>query len=108
VILLSGSNRHGLDIANFLDVWIVNADTASFLFSVRPDSPASFSLRVLALPALALLVDRQFAGAPHRSAQFVPAAGITGTTLARRRFGGLLQRRLCVKFSRSGMTAISG
>ena len=42
--------------ANFLDLWIVNADTISFLLSVKPDLRRRLAIALaVALPALALL-----------------------------------------------------
>ena len=99
--------------ANFLDVWIINADTAAFLFSVKPDLSAKVLLTLgLALPALALLWWIDNLRVPLRTAVagFVLClAGITGTALAfpQGDWESFFGDSYVSKFSRSGVTAIS-
>ena len=99
--------------ANFLDVWIVNADTASFLFSVRPDLSGKLLLALaLTLPALVLLwwIDNFRVRLRTAALGFVLClAGITGTALAfpQEDWEGFFGDSYVSKFSRSGVTAIS-
>jgi hypothetical protein len=100
--------------ANFLDVWIVNAETIGFLLSVKPDLSvgiAGTAVVMLAIVALLWRIDR------WRVRRLTAAIGFTGC------LAGLIGMALAFpqdeweawfgdsyvsKFSRSGVAAVAG
>jgi hypothetical protein len=99
--------------ANFLDVWIINRDTISFLFSVKPDLAGKLlTALALTLPALVLLwwVDSFRVRLRTAVAGFlVCLAAVTGIALVfpQEDWETFLGNSYVSKFSRSGVTAIS-
>jgi hypothetical protein len=99
--------------ANFLDVWIINRDTISFLLSVRPDLAGKLLVALaLTLPALALLWWVDSFRVRLRTAVaglLVCLAGVTGTALVfpQEDWETFLGNSYVSKFSRSGVAAIS-
>ena len=75
--------------ANFFDVWIVNADTISFLFSVRPDLSSKIvgAVALMLVGAGAALVDRQLPGAAadRRASDLSPASSACPVSRSRSR-----------------------
>jgi hypothetical protein len=99
--------------ANFLDVWIINADTVKFLLSIKPDLLGKVLLAsALALAALALIWWIDPLRVRLRSALtgfLLCLAGVTGTALAFPQAGweAFFGDSYVSKFTRSGVMAIS-
>ena len=99
--------------ANFLDVWIINADTVKFLLSIKPDLLGKVLLgSALALSALALTWWIDSLRVRLRSALsgfLLCLAGVTGTALVFPQAGweAFFGDSYVSKFARSGVTAIS-
>jgi hypothetical protein len=99
--------------ANFLDVWIVNRDTVSFLLSVRPDIFRNALIAAaLLLPVLWMLWRADRARVRLRAAALGFAlclAGLAGVSLAfpQEDWEAFVGESYVSKFSRSGVTAIS-
>src|SRR5262245_34592933 len=114
VILLS---RLKYDIiwmtANFLDLMIVNSDTISFLFSIKPDlyRQVVFALAVVALSLVLLWrIDRARVRARTAIAGFLLcAAALVATALAvpEEEWETFFGDRYVSKFMRSGVTALA-
>ncbi len=99
--------------ANFLDLWIVSADTISFLLSVMPDLYRKVTIALaLALPVLGLIwwIDSFRVRLRTALIGFVAClAGLIGVSLAfpQEEWEAFFGDSYVSKFSRSGVTAIS-
>jgi Sulfatase len=97
----------------FLDLWIVGADTISFLFTIIPDLYRRLAIALaVALPALGLIwwVDSFRMRLRTAVIGFVAClAGLTGVSLAfpQEEWEGFFGDSYVSKFSRSGVAAIS-
>ena len=100
--------------ASFLDVWIVNAETISFLLSVRPDLPykiACAGALILAVLVVLWRIDTRHVRLRSAAAGLMAClAGLTGVSLALPQDGwaAWFGDSYVSKFSRSGVSAISG
>jgi len=99
--------------ANFLDVWIVNADTIKFLLAVKPDLYREALLALaLALPALVLLwwIDHYRVRLRTAAIGFIIClAGLTGVAVAfpQEEWEAFFGDSYVSKFTRSGVAAVS-
>jgi hypothetical protein len=99
--------------ANFLDVWIVNADTVHFLYSLRPELFYRLALAAaLVLAALALLwrIDAWRVRLPAAGFGFLACLGtLTGVSLAfpQDDWEAWFGDSYVSKFARSGVSAVS-
>jgi phosphoglycerol transferase MdoB-like AlkP superfamily enzyme len=100
--------------ASFLDVWIVNAETISFLLSVRPDLPYKIACAgglILAVVVVLWRIDtRQVRRRSAAAGLAACLAGLSGMSLAFPQDGSTawFGDSYVSKFSRSGASAISG
>jgi Sulfatase len=100
--------------ANFLDVWIVNADTIHFMLSVKPDLVTTLvGAGVLAVPVLALIWWIDGMRVRRRSAAIGLAACLAGLAaisfaFPQQDWESWFGDSYVSKFSRSGVAAVSG
>ena len=100
--------------ANFLDVWIVNADTVGFLLSVKPDLSSRIAGAAMVTLALVALLWRIESWRVRRLTALTGLAGclagLTGVALAfpQDEWVAWFGDSYVSKFSRSGVAAVAG